>query len=116
MRDAIFGPLLPIKTYKTFRETIAYINSKPRPLAAYYSGNDKAEEQRFLTGTTYADGSFMPLLIRLEHVIEHNGNKSVVVIGSKALWDYQNCRHAPTYNEQRSACLFFSVEIAAAIS
>jgi coniferyl-aldehyde dehydrogenase len=52
MQDEIFGPLLPIKTYKVFEEAIAYINSKPRPLAAYYFGNDKAEEQRFLTGTT----------------------------------------------------------------
>jgi len=52
MQDEMFGPLLPIKTYKTFDETIAYINSKPRPLAAYYFGKDKAEEKRFLTGTT----------------------------------------------------------------
>jgi coniferyl-aldehyde dehydrogenase len=52
MQDEIFGPLLPIKTYKTFEETITYINNNPRPLAAYYFGEDKAEEKRFLTGTT----------------------------------------------------------------
>ena len=52
MQDEIFGPVLPIKTYATFEETIAYINSKPRPLAAYYFGNDSVEEKRFLTGTT----------------------------------------------------------------
>ncbi|NQV65380.1 MAG: coniferyl aldehyde dehydrogenase [SAR86 cluster bacterium] len=52
MQDEIFGPLLPIKTYKNFEETISYINSKPRPLAAYYFGKDKAQEERFLTGTT----------------------------------------------------------------
>ena len=52
MQDEIFGPLLPIKTYKTFEDTIAYINSKPRPLAGYYFGYDNAEEQRFLSGTT----------------------------------------------------------------
>lgn len=52
MQEEIFGPILPIKTYKSFEETITYINSKPRPLAAYYFGNDKSEEKRFLTGTT----------------------------------------------------------------
>jgi coniferyl-aldehyde dehydrogenase len=52
MQDEIFGPLLPIKTYKNFEETIGYINAGPRPLAAYYFGHDKAEEKRFLTGTT----------------------------------------------------------------
>jgi coniferyl-aldehyde dehydrogenase len=52
MQDEIFGPLLPIKTYKNFEETIGYINNKPRPLAAYYFGADKTEERRFLSGTT----------------------------------------------------------------
>ena len=31
LEEEIFGPLLPIKTYKDFDETIAYVNSKPRP-------------------------------------------------------------------------------------
>jgi len=52
MQDEIFGPLLPIKTYKNFEETIAYINNNPRPLAAYYFGADKSEERQFLTSTT----------------------------------------------------------------
>jgi coniferyl-aldehyde dehydrogenase len=52
MQDEIFGPLLPIKTYKKFEDTIGYINAHPRPLAAYYFGDDTAEEKRFLTGTT----------------------------------------------------------------
>ena len=52
MQDEIFGPLLPIKTYSHFEEAIAYINAHPRPLAAYYFGNDSREEHRFLTGTT----------------------------------------------------------------
>ncbi|CAI8345824.1 MAG TPA: coniferyl aldehyde dehydrogenase [Rhodobiaceae bacterium] len=52
MQDEIFGPILPIKTYKNFEETISYINNRPRPLAAYFFGKDKAEEERFLTGTT----------------------------------------------------------------
>jgi coniferyl-aldehyde dehydrogenase len=51
MQDEIFGPLLPIKTYQHFEETIAYINAHPRPLAAYYFGQDRREEHRFLTGT-----------------------------------------------------------------
>jgi len=42
MQDEIFGPILPIKTYTDLDEAIAYINSRPRPLAAYvYSFNRK---------------------------------------------------------------------------
>ena len=52
LEDELFGPLLPIRTYKNFEETIDYINSKPRPLAAYYFGEDKTEEEALTRRTT----------------------------------------------------------------
>jgi coniferyl-aldehyde dehydrogenase len=52
LEEEIFGPLLPIKTYKDFNETIDYVNSKPRPLAVYYFGRDNAEERNVLDRTT----------------------------------------------------------------
>jgi coniferyl-aldehyde dehydrogenase len=52
MEEELFGPLLPIRTYREFEETIEYINSKPRPLAAYYFGEDREEEQAMLKRTT----------------------------------------------------------------
>jgi len=52
MEEELFGPLLPIRTYQNFEETIDYINSKPRPLAAYYFGSDKQEETAVLQRTT----------------------------------------------------------------
>lgn len=52
MEEELFGPLLPIRTYKEFEETISYVNSKPRPLAAYYFGTDAAEEQAVVQRTT----------------------------------------------------------------
>ena len=52
MQDEMFGPVLPIKTYRSFDDTIDYINSHPRPLAAYYFGTDAAEEKNFLKRTT----------------------------------------------------------------
>ncbi len=35
MQREIFGPLLPIKTYRTAEEVVTYVNSKDRPLALY---------------------------------------------------------------------------------
>ena len=52
MEEELFGPLLPIRTYRDFEKTISYINSKPRPLAAYYFGEDKQEEEAFVSRTT----------------------------------------------------------------
>lgn len=42
MQNEIFGPILPIKLYSEIEETVAYINSKEKPLALYiYSKNKK---------------------------------------------------------------------------
>lgn len=52
LQEEIFGPLLPIRTYKEFGEAIDYINSRPRPLAAYYFGSDPEEQKAAETRTT----------------------------------------------------------------
>lgn len=52
MREEIFGPLLPIKTYRSAGEAIDYINANPRPLAAYYFGDDPDLQQQFMRQTT----------------------------------------------------------------
>ena len=41
MQDEIFGPLLPIKTYKSLDEVVEYINERDRPLGLYMFSNDK---------------------------------------------------------------------------
>ncbi|QXI30769.1 coniferyl aldehyde dehydrogenase [Pseudomonas vanderleydeniana] len=52
MQEEIFGPLLPVRTYTHADEPMAYINAHPRPLAAYYFGDDAAQRRSFMTGTT----------------------------------------------------------------
>jgi len=51
MQEEIFGPLLPIKTYKNIEEVIEYVNSKDRPLGLYFFTHDKALEERLLYST-----------------------------------------------------------------
>jgi coniferyl-aldehyde dehydrogenase len=52
MQEEIFGPVLPVKTYKGVDEAIAYVNAHDRPLGLYYFGTDDAEREKVLTGTT----------------------------------------------------------------
>lgn len=52
MQEEIFGPLLPVKTYQRVDEAIAYINANPRPLAAYYFGDDTQQQAQFVAQTT----------------------------------------------------------------
>ncbi len=51
MQEEIFGPLLPIVPYRAIDDAFAYINDRPRPLALYYFGYGKAEQQRVLHET-----------------------------------------------------------------
>ena len=51
LREEIFGPLLPIKTYRDFSTAIDYVNAQPRPLAAYYFGEDAGERRQVLERT-----------------------------------------------------------------
>ncbi len=51
MQDEIFGPLLPVVPYDDLQQALAYVNARPRPLALYYFGYDKAEQQAVLENT-----------------------------------------------------------------
>jgi coniferyl-aldehyde dehydrogenase len=54
MQDEIFGPVLPVKTYRHIDEAIGYVNSKPSPLALYYFG--EGDEQRRVIDRTRSGG------------------------------------------------------------
>ncbi|GHA20669.1 aldehyde dehydrogenase [Arenicella chitinivorans] len=51
-KDEIFGPLLLVKTYSDFDHVIDHINLNPKPLALYYFGRNKNEQQRLLLETS----------------------------------------------------------------
>jgi coniferyl-aldehyde dehydrogenase len=52
MQDEIFGPVLPVMTYKSVDEAIDYVNAHPRPLGLYYFGTDAGEQRKILDKTT----------------------------------------------------------------
>ena len=52
MRDEIFGPILPIKTYRRLDEAIDYVNAHDRPLALYHFDLDRARTREVLERTT----------------------------------------------------------------
>lgn len=51
MQEEIFGPVLPVKTYRSVSEAVAYINANDRPLGLYYFGEDAGEREQVLTQT-----------------------------------------------------------------
>ncbi|MDD2603957.1 MAG: coniferyl aldehyde dehydrogenase [Desulfobacterales bacterium] len=51
MQEEIFGPLLPIRTYRSLNDVIADINARPHPLALYLFTNDRTVRRRVIEQT-----------------------------------------------------------------
>jgi coniferyl-aldehyde dehydrogenase len=69
MRDEIFGPILPVVTYRSLDEAIAFVNARPRPLALYYFDENSRRVDDLLSrtmsgGVTVNDCVF--------HLAQHN--------------------------------------------
>lgn len=48
MTDEIFGPILPVVTVGSLDEAITFVNSRPKPLAAYLFAKAKAVQERVI--------------------------------------------------------------------
>ena len=51
MQEEIFGPLLPIVTYGTLVDAIAYVAARERPLSLYWFGGDRRHRDQVLART-----------------------------------------------------------------
>ena len=63
MQEEIFGPILPIVSYKEVDEAIAYVNARARPLALYVFSEDKDVVDAILTRTTSGNVTINDTLI-----------------------------------------------------
>ena len=56
MEDEVFGPILPILTYKSLDEAFARIAAKPHPLAGFIFSRDQKTIDRFIGELSYGGG------------------------------------------------------------
>jgi aldehyde dehydrogenase (NAD+) len=52
MTEEIFGPILPVVTYRNLEEAITFINSKPKALALYIFSHQRKSQQKILKETS----------------------------------------------------------------
>ena len=69
MQEEIFGPLLPVRTYRNLDDVIAYVNAKDRPLGFYVFTNDAATEEKLLRSTISGGVSINNCML---HVAQHD--------------------------------------------
>ena len=54
MREEIFGPILPVLTYREIDDVIRFVNKREKPLALYYFGPER-EAREVLNGRNRID-------------------------------------------------------------
>ncbi|MCV6627934.1 MAG: coniferyl aldehyde dehydrogenase [Cellvibrionaceae bacterium] len=69
MQDEIFGPIMPIKTYKSLDEVIEFINVRERPLALYLFSKDSATQDKVLKSTISGGVCINDVMM---HVAQHD--------------------------------------------
>ncbi|MDZ7783462.1 MAG: coniferyl aldehyde dehydrogenase [Halioglobus sp.] len=107
MEEELFGPLLPIRTYSDFNETIDYINAKPRPLGAYYFGDDKTEEEAFTSRTTSGGVCINDVLM---HVMQED--LPFGGVGPSGMGAYHGFKGFQTFSHAKSIYKQTSLDIA----
>jgi coniferyl-aldehyde dehydrogenase len=56
MQEEIFGPLLPVRTFREIAVAVAQVNARPKPLALYYFGEDP-DEMTWVLAHTVSGGA-----------------------------------------------------------
>ena len=51
LQEEIFGPILPVISYSSFDDALAFIHARPRPLALYYFDRDSSRIEAVLNKT-----------------------------------------------------------------
>lgn len=97
MQDELFGPLLPIKTYASINDALAFINARPRPLGLYYFGTDPAEEALVLNRTCSGG-------VTLNDVLRHAGVETLPFggVGASGMGAYHGETGFRTFSHARA--------------
>src|SRR5262249_17114423 len=74
MQEEIFGPILPIFTYATKEEALAFVRARPWPLALYVFSGDRTFADFFTCAIPFGGGC-------INNTLVHFGNAALPVGG-----------------------------------
>lgn len=83
MKDEIFGPILPVLTFKNLAEVVNHNHENEKPLAMYLFSTDHTEIKNFMTQTQFGGGCVNDVL---SHII--NDKVPFGGFGSSGLGNY----------------------------
>jgi coniferyl-aldehyde dehydrogenase len=107
MQEEIFGPILPIRTYKHIDGAIGEVNRRDRPLGLYYFGSD-GDERRRVMDRTISGG------VTLDDVIFHVSMEDLPFggIGPSGMGSYHGADGFKTFSHARAVFKQAKLDIA----
>ena len=97
MEDELFGPILPILTFKNIDEVIFDINKRAKPLALYCFTTSKDNEKKVLTNITFGGGCINDTIIHLA-----NTNLPFGGVGESGMGKYHGKESFYTFSHSKS--------------
>ncbi len=97
MQEEIFGPILPILTYRNLEDVIAKIKSKPKPLACYLATNSKKIKRKILNEISFGSGAINDSVMQIT-----NNNLPFGGVGESGMGSYHGEFGFKTFSHYKS--------------
>lgn len=97
MQEEIFGPILPIISYKSKEEIIKKMNTLPKPLATYLFTRSKASEKYFLNHLSFGGGCINDTVVHVASTSLPFGG-----VGNSGMGNYHGKRGFETFSHSKS--------------
>lgn len=97
MQEEIFGPLLPVLTFREIGECVDFIGSRPKPLALYLFTASKEAERKILDHCSFGGGCINDTVIHLATPYMSFGG-----VGDSGMGSYHGKKSFETFTHQRS--------------
>lgn len=97
MGQEIFGPVLPILTYKTEEEMIATVNNRQKPLALYLFTSSKKLEKKVLSECAFGGGCINDTIVHLA-----TNNMGFGGVGESGMGAYHGKAGFDTFSHKKS--------------
>ncbi|HEU4653622.1 MAG TPA: coniferyl aldehyde dehydrogenase, partial [Steroidobacteraceae bacterium] len=97
MQEEVFGPILPIVSYRTIEEAIEYVNRGDRPLAMYLFDRDRRRRDYLLRRTASGGVTINDTLLHIaQDELPFGG------VGASGMGRYHGVEGFKTFSQQRS--------------
>ena len=97
MQEEIFGPILPMLTYRSFDEAISFIRGREKPLALYIFSKDRRHISAVQQTLTYGGGCVNETVVHLSNPSMPFGG-----VGSSGMGSYHAKQGFDTFTHEKS--------------